>query len=95
MKGGSVQEFMDHATYEEVAVIYQGVKYFFHGLIQAEDGKYSFDIDIWNNNGDCEKTIFAGTFQSKVDCILTFEKSKIFDGKAFWEAEKDMEWIEW
>lgn len=29
MKSGKAHEFIDHATYEEVAVMYQGVKYFF------------------------------------------------------------------
>lgn len=32
MRGGNVNEFLDHVTYEEVAVKYRGNKYFFHGL---------------------------------------------------------------
>ena len=33
MKGGNVNDFIDHTTFEECAVIYRGEKYFFHGLI--------------------------------------------------------------
>lgn len=33
MKGGNVNKFIDQTTFEECAVIYKGVKYFFHGLI--------------------------------------------------------------
>lgn len=33
MKGVNVNDFVDHTTFEECAVRYQGVKYFFHGLI--------------------------------------------------------------
>ena len=29
MKGGNVNIFIDHTTFEECAVIYKGVKYFF------------------------------------------------------------------
>ena len=33
MKGGNVNDFIDHTTFEECAVIYKGEEYFFHGLI--------------------------------------------------------------
>lgn len=26
--------------------------------------------------------------------VLEFEKAKIFNGKSFWEAEKDIEWVD-
>lgn len=32
MKDGNVYDFLDHAGYEEVAVEYNGNKYFFYGL---------------------------------------------------------------
>ena len=95
MKSGNAHDFIDHATYEEVAVMYQGVKYFFYGLILNSEGRYSFDIDIWDTDGNAVQTVFSGTFNSKDDCMSVFENSKIFNGKTFWEAEKDMEWVEW
>ena len=36
MRDGNVNDFLDHAAYEEVAVEYNGYKYFFYGLRRDE-----------------------------------------------------------
>ena len=96
MKGGNVDKFIDQSTYEECAVIYKGVKYFFHGLIfDKEKNTYSYVIDIWDNNGNYEKTVFNKTSSSLEKCLELFQNEPLFDGKTFWEAEPDMEWVEW
>ena len=56
MKGGNVDKFIDQSTYEECAVIYKGVKYFFHGLIyDKEKNTYSYVIDIGTIMGTMKK----------------------------------------
>ena len=56
MKGGSVSKLINQTTFEECAVIYKGVKYFFHGLIfDKEKNEYSYLIDVWDNNGNYVK----------------------------------------
>ena len=53
MKGGNVNTFIDHTTFEECAALYKGVKYFFHGLIYDNEKKeYSYVIDAWDSNGN-------------------------------------------
>ena len=39
MKGGNVKKFIDQTTYEECAIIYKGVKYFFHGIMFDKEKK--------------------------------------------------------
>jgi hypothetical protein len=96
MRGGNVNEFLDHSTYEECAILYNGKKYFFHGLIRNErKNTYSYDIEIWNTNHHFEKRVFDGEYSSCEECMREALKQPIFEGKTFWEAEKDMEWVDW
>ena len=60
MQGGNVNEFVDHTTYEECAVIYKGKKYFFHGIIYDDESNcYSYDIDIWDKNNCFVEQVFS------------------------------------
>ena len=96
MKNGNVNAFVDKTTIEECAVMYGGVKYFFHGLLfDSESKTYSFTIDIWDENGDYVKTVFDKTATSASECMELAFAEPIFDGKSFWEAETEMEWVEW
>lgn len=96
MKGGNVNKFIDQTTYEECAVLYKGIKYFFHGLIyDKEKNIYSYVIDVWDKNGNYEKTVFDKTASSAEECLELAQNEPIYEGKTFWEAESDMEWVEW
>ena len=96
MKNGNVSEFIDQTTYEECAVMYMGAKYFFHGVIyDKEANEYSYDIDIWDDHGNYVRTIFSKKASSPEKCLELAQNEPIFEGKTFWEAEQDMEWVEW
>lgn len=96
MKNGNVNDFVEKTTYEECAVMYNGTKYFFHGLIYDNiTNSYSYDIDIWDSNGIYVKTIFNQKSDKDSECIKLVQNEPIFNGKTFWDAEADMEWIEW
>lgn len=96
MQGGNVNEFVDHTTYEECAVIYKGKKYFFHGIIYDDESNcYSYDIDIWDKNNCFVEQVFSEKKSSWQECLDEAQTKPIFDGKSFWEAEKEMEWIDW
>lgn len=96
MKGGNVNRFIEQTTYEECAVIFKGTKYFFHGLIfNKEKNEYSYVIDIWDNKGYYKKTLFDKTAPTIEKCLEIALNEPIFDGKTFWEAESNMEWVEW
>ena len=52
-------------------------------------------IDVWDKNGNHEKTVFNKTAPTSEKCLELAQNEPIFDGKTFWEAEADMEWVEW
>ena len=96
MRGGDTNDFIDHSTYEECAVIYMGTKYFFHGLLfDKKKNVYSYQIDIWDENGNFVQTVFSQTASSAERCLALAQQAPIFYGKTFWEAEPNMEWVEW
>ena len=99
MKDGNVYDFLDHAAYEEVAVEYNGYKYFFYGLRQDEvTGLYTFVVDRYTMNnpeGTFAGTVYDKAAPTKAECMEQFFQTPLIDGKTFWELEKDMTWIEW
>ncbi len=96
MIGGKTSEFIDKITFQEEAVIYQGKKYFFHGLIYDTDKKiYSFEIHLWDSNDYYVDTVYRCTGASQSECMKKLLNEPIINNKTFWEAEPDMEWVEW
>ena len=94
MKGGNVNEFIDHSTYEEVAVMYNGNKYFFRGLLRDEKiGQYTYEIEFWSD--DVTESIYCAAAKTEKECMEKFFNDTIIEGKKFWDIEKDMEWVEW
>ena len=95
MIDGNVKEFIDKLSYEDHYVIYSGEKYFFNGCQVTKDDQgiiVKVVLEIYNlTNGT---TIFLTTQMSISDCITEFEKAEIWNGKSFWEVEKDMQWVD-
>ena len=96
MKSGHVNEFIEHTSYEECAVLYHDKKYFFHGLIFDQDtNTYTFEVEAWDGENCFINTVFDTPAETAEKCMENFYQAPIFEGKSFWEAEPDMEWIEW
>lgn len=96
MKGGKVNDFIEDTMCEECAVMYENKKYFFHGLIFDERTEtYSYSIDLWDENDDYVKTVFDEKAKSKQEIMEKFYSAKIWNGKTFYEAETEMNWIDW
>lgn len=95
MIDGNTKEFIDKLSYEDHYIIYNGEKYFFNGCQVTKDNqgnivKVVLEVyDLANNS-----TIFSTSQMSISDCIAEFEKAKIWDGKSFWEVEKEMQWVD-
>lgn len=96
MKNGNVDEFIDHTTYEECAVMYRGTKYFFYGMrFHKEKGVYSYDIAQWDAFGDHVRYVFQTTSDTPDKLLAIFYATPLWDGRTFWEAESEMEWVDW
>lgn len=91
MIDGNVNDFVDKLSYEDHYVIYNGEKFFFNGCQVTKDAQGNIIkvvLEIYNLTND--STVFTTTQMSVSDCISDFENAKIWNGKAFWEVEKDM-----
>lgn len=91
----NANEFIDHTTYEDCAVMFEGKKFFFYGMTYDKDtNMYTYAIDEYIND-EFIQNIFSEDSTDKNSLVEKALNSKIFNGKTFWEAEKGMEWIEW
>lgn len=92
MINGNVREFVDGLYYgDERCFLYNGKKYFIQGYYENE--KPMLEIHIFEPaDNNFEWRVFSEDNNYPVD---KFETAKIFDGKTFWEAEKEMEWVDW
>ena len=87
----SLQNFV-HTIHlgEDAAFIYKGVKYFSQGWF--ENGKYTLTLDIIDPPGTDYLWLKSGTDRDLIANEL-FE-TPLFNGKSFWEIEKDVEWVD-
>ena len=95
MEGGQVNDFIDAFSYQSVAVIFKGEKYFSDGITSCSVGKYSFFVIKVNERGECLEDVYDFEGTSIPECIVAFENAPIWDGKTFWQAEQEMEWVDW
>ena len=92
MINGDAGDFVDRIySCQDTVFIYNGVKYWFQGYMPSTDTVHMEVVQIdperdgyvWEYNGN---SISEGQ--------ESFQKAPIFDGKTFWEAEKDIEWTD-
>ena len=76
-----VRDFVDRIHYgDELVFMYRGQKFFLEGLFQ-DDNK--FTTYIWVGKGD------------KTYPVQEFLMARLWDGRTFWEAESEMEWVDY
>ena len=92
MINGNIDEFMEKLLGgEELIYTYNGKKYFSQGYIN-DDGKYYFELQLWEPEVD---VLWSVTGLSNQDSLDAFLKEPLFDGKTFWEIEKEVEWVDY
>ena len=94
MKGGQANDFIDAFSYQSVAVIFKGEKYFSDGITSDANGRFSFFVIKVDENGEFLKDVYDFESNSVSGCISAFENAPIWDGKTFREAEQEMEWVD-
>lgn len=91
MKNGNINEFIDKLwSGEELIYTYNGKKYFSQGYI-LDDGRYRFELQQWEPEGNL---LWKVEGLSNQESLEKFLKEPLFDGKTFWEIEKDAEWVD-
>lgn len=97
MENGKVKDFVETMGHNDNIIEYKGKYYLFVGFDYKEDTKkYIFTIyEVGNKGyGDVLNTLFANEGDSPNNCVENFLNAKIWDGKSFYEAEKEMLWID-
>ena len=95
MEGGRVNDFIDAFSYQSVAVVYKGEKYFSDGITMRADDKYSFFIIKVDDNGKFLSDVYEFEGDSITTCIVAFENAPIWNGKSFYDVENEMTWVDW
>ena len=91
MKNGNPKEFIDGLYYgDERVFIYNNEKFFIQGYIDS--GKSTLFLDRWEPASNDYFWKMAGT--DKNYPVKEFLEAKLFNGKTFYEVEKDIEWID-
>ena len=91
MINGNAREFIDGLYYgDERFFIFDGNKYFLQGYYV--DGKPMLEMYVVENPAvDFAWRMVSNNSEYPVE---EFENAKIFNGKSFWEIEKEIEWID-
>ena len=95
MEGGRVNDFIDAFSYQSVAVMFNGEKYFSDGITTKSNGKHSFFIIKVDENGVFLEDVYDYEGDSITDCISAFENAPIWKGKTFYDVENEMIWVDW
>ncbi len=91
MINGNINEFIDKLVYgDEVTFVFEGKKFFVQGY--PDDGIYTLYLDQWEPPAD--DYIFICRGSDKDYPVNEFLEAKIWDGKSFWEIEKEVEWVD-
>ena len=95
MINGNVNEFVDGLYYgDERWFMFRGIKYFIQGWVKNEEFTLELeqmepylyqDSPLWTKTCSCDQ---------KQEAVESFLKAPLFDGKTFWEAEQEMEWVD-
>lgn len=95
MIDGNPTEFIDKLSYEDHYVIFQDKKYFLNGCQSKKDENgdiVNVTLEVYDLTEN--RTVFTVTKKSSSECINAFEEARIWDNKSFWEAEREIEWID-
>ena len=99
MINGNVSEFVDNLYYgSEMYFFFRGKKYFIQGWV--EDSIHYLVLDYGFEGDDVPKDyVFNGyIWEHKSldsgECVQAFLNAPIWDGKTFYEVEKEMTWTD-
>lgn len=109
MINGHLDQFLDTGWYSEATLYYNGFIYWCEAQFNASTNITSFFVDKWaakNEDNTYYHSILEGDgtirweriFEiddSDLDLIKKhFLEASIFDGKSFWQVEKELAWLE-
>lgn len=95
MINGNANTFIDKMYYEDHYVMFDKEKYFVNGCqTKTDTDGHSLSVRLEVYNLSQNITVFSITKPSAAECVSAFEDAPIWNGKTFWEAEKEIEWVD-
>ena len=109
MKNGNLTQFLDTGWYTEAVLYFNGHVYWCEGTTDFETGITTFFVDSWKAECDGENYHqYLNESGDLIDCKRVLEikgsdhdtikqqflTAPVFDGKTFWQVEKDLVWVE-
>ncbi len=110
MINGSLEQFLDTGWRNEAEIYYRHYIYWCEGD-ELENGEFHFFVRKWKakNIGDesyvtlTDESGSAAGYDDSFSIICSnedeareqFLKAKIWDGKSFWEVEKELAWLDY
>lgn len=90
MINGDPYEFLEHIySGQDTPYIYHENKYWLQGYT-VENG---FHMEIFHCSPPYDY-VWEYTGKDPVECMDAFQSARIFNGKTFWEVEKEIEWVD-
>lgn len=91
MINGKPNHFLDVLyTGQDIVYIFHGVKYWFQGYTTSN----GFHMEIFQYQPSAEGYVWEFDASSADECKEAFLKTPIFNGKAFWDVEEKIEWVD-
>lgn len=100
MVNGSTKEFIDNLYYgSEMYFNYNHRSYFIQGWVK--DGlhylvlDYNYEAENYDpNETACSKPIWEYSSKDSSECVQAFLEAPVWDGKKFYDVEKEMVWTD-
>lgn len=92
MINGDINKFIEIMSYGgELVFLFDGKKYFLQGW--SKGAKYHMALVTWEpwSEGYLWKKSSKISMQKLAD---EFVRAPLFDGKTFWEVEREIEWVD-
>lgn len=95
MINGNANEFVDGLYYgDERWFVFHGVKYFIQGWVKSEEFTLVLEQMDPEPKQDCPLWTDKCALDKKQDVVEKFLSAPLFEGKTFWQAEQEMEWVD-
>lgn len=92
MIGGKSSQFIDRIyTCQDTVYIYRGVKYWFQGYTMENQ---TVHMEIFQYQPPGKGFVWEYSGANIEECVTAFLEARIFNGKTFWDAEQDINWID-
>ena len=95
MENREIKALVDTIYCGEADVMYRGRHFFINGA-RYVDNEHELHLDVYeiDDTRDCIVATPFSTCQKTADkCLRAFLAARIWDGRDFWEAAPEMEWV--